>query len=79
MALAFPPKKDNDRFDDWIFLLWKSLTGATTSLTGIALTPLTPATSQGVSAGYSGIAVRSYLIPSGKALVIGLGARFRIL
>jgi len=45
----------------------------------IAVSLLAPAVDETIAAGYSAVVVRKYTIASGKKLVIGSGARFRIL
>lgn len=39
MALPIPPKKDNARFDDWMFQLWKALSGSLSVAQGYSYSP----------------------------------------
>lgn len=39
MSLPVPPKKDNFRFDDWMFQLWKALNGTLSVATGYTYSP----------------------------------------
>lgn len=56
-----------------------TINNSTNALADIALTWLKPNVNEFITADHSAIAVRSYTIASGTKLVIGSGARFRIL
>lgn len=79
MPLPQPPKRDSTRFDDWMFLLWKSLetlsAAASSSGFGAANTAAAAVT---LADGYSLYVPELYEIGASGSLTIGTDSYFEI-